>query len=80
MSRLTGWSDMWELYVEPGHQSRGIGTWLVERAVDWLRLGRTERVLVTLSGDDVEAGVDRFLARFGWQEIGRTRRGWKRQV
>ena len=80
MSRLTGWSDMWELYVEPGHRSRGIGTWLVEQAVDWLRLGRTERILVTLSGDDVEAGVDRFLARFGWRAIGRTRRGWKRQV
>lgn len=80
MSRLAGWADMWELYVEPGHRRRGIGTWLVQHAVDWLRLGRIERILVALDGEDMEGGVDRFLSRFGWQEIGRTRRGWTRQV
>ena len=78
LSALAGWADVWELHVEPGYRRRGVGTWLVRHGVAWARLGRCDRILLTLDGADEAAGVPQFLATFGWQEISRTRRGWSR--
>lgn len=37
-SRLAGWGDVWELHADPGLRRRGVATWLVGHAADWLRL------------------------------------------
>ena len=74
--RLAGWADLAELHVREDLQRRGIGTWLIEHLVAWLRLGGTRSFLVALGEDDL--GLVPYFARFGWHEINRTRRGWER--
>ena len=69
---------MWELHVDEALRRRGIATWLVGHAADWLRLARVERLL-----DDAVVGEDderlAFLAALGWRELARAQRGWQRQ-
>jgi GNAT superfamily N-acetyltransferase len=77
LSRLAGWGDVWELYVDAALRRRGVATWLVGHAADWLRLARVERLLdcaIVGEGDDHLA----FLTARGWRELTRTRRGWRR--
>jgi GNAT superfamily N-acetyltransferase len=79
LSAFAGWADVWELHVEEPYRRRGIGTWIVRHGVAWARLGRCDRILLTLSEEDLAAGVPEFLQSFSWQQINRTRRGWTRQ-
>lgn len=75
-SRLAGWGDVWELHVADDLRRRGIATWLVGHAADWLRLGRVERLLdyVIVGEDDDHLA---FLAALGWRELTRAQRGWR---
>jgi GNAT superfamily N-acetyltransferase len=74
LSRLAGWGDVWELFVEPDLRRRGIATWMVAEAAGWLRLAGVERVL-----DSAIAGADEthlaFATRLGWRELTRAERG-----
>jgi GNAT superfamily N-acetyltransferase len=77
LSRLAGWADVWELHVEAALRRRGVATWLVGHAADWLRLARVDRLVdygVASEGDAHLA----FLDALGWRELTRTRRGWER--
>jgi GNAT superfamily N-acetyltransferase len=78
--RMAGWAEMWELRVDPNHRNQGVATWLVRTAVAWLRLGGATRMLADVAPDMEDPAMDRFYARFGWHEIGRSRRGWRRQL
>ncbi len=78
LSCLAGWADMWELRVEPEFRNRGVATWLVRTAVAWLRLGSSSHMLADVAPDMEDPEMERFYARFGWYEIGRSRRGWRR--
>jgi hypothetical protein len=49
-------------------------------AVDSLRLGGSTRMLADVAPDMEEPEMERLYARFGWHEIGRSRRGWRRPV
>ena len=64
--------------MEPAYRRRGVATWLVRTAVEWLRLGGSTRMLATAAPDMPEPEMERFYARFGWVEISRCRRGWRR--
>jgi GNAT superfamily N-acetyltransferase len=77
LSRLAGWADAWELHVEEPLRRRGIGTWLVGHAADWLRLARVERLVDYGIAGEGDAHLA-FLGRLGWRELTRTRRGWER--
>lgn len=76
LSRLDGWADLAELHVAEHVRGQGIGTWLVQHLVGWLRLGGTSRFLVALGGEDAE--LEPWFARFGWRRTGRVRRCWER--
>ncbi len=79
LSRLAGWADVWELYVDPAHRRRGVGRWLVGHAADRLRLARADRVLAySVSGET--DGELAFLLATGWRELTRTRRAWLRRT
>ena len=78
LSRVGGWADIGNLHVAEGHRRRGIGTWLVGRAAEWLRLARVERVLDYAAPED-EAALG-FLESVGFRELTRTARGWERNV
>jgi len=73
MSRLSGWADIGNLWVDEAHRRRGLGRWLVGQAAAWLDLGGVGRVLdYADSGDSGYAG---FLTAVGFAELTRTVRG-----
>jgi GNAT superfamily N-acetyltransferase len=84
LSRHGGWADVGNLHVGEAYRRRGIATWLLARAADWLRLAQVERLLdyAWLEGTDpggVDYAADRaFLPSVGFRELTRTRRGWSR--
>ena len=57
---------------------KGVGTWLVKHAVEWLRLGHCDRVVMSVAQEDEDAGAGRFYRRFGWDVLIRQKKGWKR--
>jgi ketosteroid isomerase-like protein/GNAT superfamily N-acetyltransferase len=75
-SRFAGWGDIGNLEVVSTHRRRGIGSWLLGVAADWLRLGRVERLLA-YSWPEEEAELA-FLRAHGFAELTRTERGWTR--
>jgi GNAT superfamily N-acetyltransferase len=76
-SRLAGWSDIGNLNVAEEHRRKGIATWLLGCAADWLRLGGIRR-LVAYAWPEAEDELA-FLARVGFRELTRTERGWQRR-
>jgi GNAT superfamily N-acetyltransferase len=85
LSRRGGWADVGNLRVAAEHRRRGVGTWLLGQAADWLRLGNIDRLLdyAWLEGTD-PGGVSyddyrAFLPAVGFRELTRTKRGWTKQ-
>jgi GNAT superfamily N-acetyltransferase len=74
LSRYAGWADVGNFFVEDAHRRRGVGTWLLAHAAEWLRLGHMDRLLAYASEDEEAFLV--FLVRNGFREVTRTRRGW----
>ena len=84
LSRHGGWADVGNLHVASGYRRRGVGSWLLGQAADWLRLAGVSRLLNYawlegadpdgLSYDDYRA----FLNAVGFRELTRTARGWTR--
>jgi GNAT superfamily N-acetyltransferase len=79
LSRLVRWAEVWEWFVDPAYRRRGIGTWLGQHAVDWLRLGGAERVLVPADDELLAQGVRALIENFGCHQIGTSQRAWKRE-
>ena len=85
MSRHGGWADVGNLHVASPHRRRGVGSWLLGQAADWLRLAGVNRLLnyAWLEGtdpgglnyDDYQA----FLSAAGFRELARTARGWTKE-
>jgi GNAT superfamily N-acetyltransferase len=85
LSRHGGWADVGNLRVtEQRYRRRGVASWLLGQAADWLLLAGVDRLLdyAWLDGTD-PGGLDyadyrAFLPAVGFQELTRTRRGWSR--
>jgi GNAT superfamily N-acetyltransferase len=84
LSRKGGWADVGNLHVSELYRRRGVGTWLLSVAADWLRAADVDRLLAYawLEGTDPggkDYADDRaFLPAAGFQELTLTRRGWTR--
>jgi GNAT superfamily N-acetyltransferase len=84
LPRRGRWADVGNLHVAEPHRRRGVATWLLAVAADWLRLAQVDRLLTYAwlegrdpsgqSYDDCRA----FLAAAGFTELTRTQRGWTR--
>jgi ribosomal protein S18 acetylase RimI-like enzyme len=74
LAHLGGWADVGNLHVDEAYRRRGIATWLVGEAADWLRLARVER-LVDYAWPEEEAMLA-LLGGLGFRELTRTARGW----
>ena len=74
MSRVGAWADVGNLWVEPAHRRRGVGSWLVGQAAGWLELGETTRLLDY--ADSEEEGYSAFLVAVGFTVLTRTARGF----
>jgi GNAT superfamily N-acetyltransferase len=85
-SRHGGWADVGNLYVAADYRRRGVATWLLGQAADWLRLAQITRLLdyasLETAPEDPDgqdgAGYRAFLAASHFTELTRTRRGWTR--
>jgi GNAT superfamily N-acetyltransferase len=76
LSRVAGWADVGNLFVREQDRRRGVGTWLLGHAADWLRLGEVSR-LVSYTAPEQEGSLA-FHAALGFRELVRTERGWRR--
>jgi GNAT superfamily N-acetyltransferase len=76
LSRLAGWGELDSLWVEDGYRRRGIATWLIGHAADWLRLGHADRLIAYCLPE--QADVLALAAHVGLRELVRTERGWVR--
>lgn len=74
MSRVGDLADIGNLHVVPEQRRKGIGSWLVAKAADWLDLGGVTRVLAYC--DVAEPGERAFLEAVGFDELTRTQRGF----
>jgi GNAT superfamily N-acetyltransferase len=84
LSRHGGWADIGNLQVTDRYRRRGVGSWLLAQAADWLRAAGVHQLLdyAWLDGTD-PGGVDyedqrAFLPAAGFTELTRARRGWTR--
>jgi GNAT superfamily N-acetyltransferase len=61
LSRHGGWADVGNLRVIAEYRRRGVGTWLIGQAADWLRLASIDRLLdyVWLEGTDLRRELRR---------------------
>jgi GNAT superfamily N-acetyltransferase len=85
MSRHGGWADVGNLHVASPYRRRGVGSWLLGHAADWLRLAGANRLLnyAWLEGTD-PGGLNyddyrAFLSAVGFRELARTARGWTKE-
>ena len=74
LAHLGGWADVGNLHVAEPYRRRGVATWLVGQAADWLRLARAERLLQYAWPE--EQDLLALLAHLGFRELTRTARGW----
>jgi GNAT superfamily N-acetyltransferase len=80
--RNDGWADVGNLHVTGAYRRRGVGSWLLSQAANWLRAADWLLDYAWLEGTD-PGGLDyadyrAFLPAAGFQELSRTRRGWIR--
>ena len=74
LAHLGGWADVANLHVAEAYRRRGVGTWLVGQAADWLRLARVDRLLAYAWPE--EGDLLGLLGRVGFRELTRTAKGW----
>lgn len=75
-TRQFGWSDIGNLWVKDELRRRGIGTYLLGAASDWLRLGGIQRLIAYAR--PAEEDELAFLRGHAFRELVRTERGWAR--
>jgi GNAT superfamily N-acetyltransferase len=79
LPRHGGWADVGNLQVTEEYRRRGVATWLLGQAAEWLDLGQVARLLDYASLEDSSDASHRaFLAAAGFRELTRTKRGWTR--
>jgi len=75
---LAGWAELSEVATSETMRNQGVGSWVVWHAVEWLRLAKCDRVVLSVARDDEKAGAGRFYQRFGWMPLVRQKH-WRRQ-
>jgi GNAT superfamily N-acetyltransferase len=86
LARHSGWADIGNLCVAEGYRRRGVATWLLGRAAEWLRLAHVDRLLDYTYSEGRDAtgqGYDEyraFLHASPFTELTRTQRGWTRSA
>ena len=70
---LTGWAELSEVETSESMRNQGVGSWVVRHAVEWLRLAKCDRIVLSVAREDEEAGAGRFYNRFGWMPLVRQK-------
>ena len=74
---FVGWGKLETLEVAAPWRNRGLGRWLVQHAVAWLRNMGCTRIVFSVLPDDDARGAGRFYRRFGWDRKLTLEKGWK---
>jgi ribosomal protein S18 acetylase RimI-like enzyme len=74
LAHLGGWADVGNLHVDEAYRHRGVATWLIGQAADWLRLARVDRLLDYAWPEEEDRLA--LLGKVGFRELTRTVRGW----
>lgn len=69
-------ADLGNLHVSEDHRRLGVGTWLLQHAACWLRLGHADRLLHYAAPDQTDQIA--FAEHNHFRQITRTQRGWQR--
>jgi GNAT superfamily N-acetyltransferase len=77
LPRVADWGDIGNLFVREQDRRKGVATWLLGHAAEWLRLGEVSR-LVTYATPEQEDELA-FNASVGFRELVRTERSWTRR-
>jgi len=72
-----GWGKLEMLEVEAPWRNRGLGRWLVQHAVAWMREMGCTRIAFSVTPDDDARGAGRFYRRFGWERWLTLEKGWR---
>ena len=86
LARHGGWADIGNLHVAEPYRRRGVASWLLAHAAEWLSLAQVGRLLTYawLSGTDPggqnDDGYRAFLTASSFRELTRTARGWDREM
>ena len=70
---LAGWAELSEVETSESMRNQGVGSWVVRHAVEWLRLAKCDRVVLSVAREDEQAGAGRFYNRFGWMPLVRQK-------
>jgi len=73
---FAGWGKLEALEVTAAWRNRGLGRWLVQHAVAWLRASGCERIVFSVIPDNEARGAGRFYRRFGWDTCLTFEKGW----
>lgn len=76
LPRHGGWADIGNLHFAEPFRRRGVATWLLGQAAEWLRLARADRVLDYARPEEEDCAA--FMSASGFRELTRTQRGWLR--
>jgi GNAT superfamily N-acetyltransferase len=73
---FAGWGKLEMLEVAASWRNRGLGRWLVQHAVAWLREMGCTRIAFSVTPDDDARGAGRFYRRLGWERWLTLEKGW----
>lgn len=73
---FAGWGKLEALEVAAPWRNRGLGRWLVQHAVAWLREMGCARIAFSVTPDDDARGAGRFYRRLGWERWLTLEKGW----
>jgi GNAT superfamily N-acetyltransferase len=73
-----GWADIGNLHVAEEYRGRGVGTWLIGQAAEWLRMARIHRLLDYATPEEADRLA--FLERVGFRRLTETAREWDLRV
>ncbi|MBN2390518.1 MAG: GNAT family N-acetyltransferase [Anaerolineae bacterium] len=74
---FVGWGNLETLEVAVPWRNRGLGRWLLQHVVAWLRDMGCERIAFSVLPDDDVRGAGRFYRRFGWDRWLTLEKGWR---
>ena len=76
---LQGWGWLADFRVREVCRNQGIGRWLLQHAVQWLRLAGCDRIVLAVADENEAEGAGRFYHRFGWDVLVRATHGWRKE-
>ncbi len=73
---FAGWGKLEMLEVAAPWRTLGLGHWLVQHVVAWLREMGCARIAFSVTPDDAARGARRFYRRLGWERRLTLEKGW----